>query len=133
MASKKERNHYDLKEIQNYCTTKTFPKRLTRRGEKANFRQTTKRFSIKNGQLYYKESRLVIADKDRQVDIIHDIHEGSGNTSHSKAMSGHLGRIPTYEKSAARFFWYGIYNDVADCIEKCDRCQRQSSLPPNVM
>ena len=38
-----------------------------------NFRQTSKRFSIKNGQLYYKESRITIAGKDRLVDIIHDI------------------------------------------------------------
>ena len=132
MASKKERNHYDLKEIENYCRTKTFPKRLAGKGEKANFRRTAKQCSIKNGQLYYKKSRLVIADKDRQVDIIHDIHEGSGDTSHSKAMSAHLGRTITYEKIAARFFWYGIYSDVSDYIQKCDRSQRQTSLPPNV-
>ena len=47
-------------------------------------------------------------------------------------MSAHLGRIPTYKKFAARFFWYEIYNDVADYIQKCDRCQRQSSFPPNL-
>ena len=40
MASKKERKHYDLKEIENYCRTKTFPKRLGVKGEKANFRRT---------------------------------------------------------------------------------------------
>ena len=33
MARKKDRNHYDLKEIENYCRTKTFPKRLPRKGE----------------------------------------------------------------------------------------------------
>ena len=31
MASKKERNHYDLKEIENYCITKIFSKRLARK------------------------------------------------------------------------------------------------------
>ena len=80
-----------MKEIENYCRTKTFPKRLAGKGGKANFWQTAKRLSIKNGQLYYKESRLVIEDKDRQVAIIRDIHEGSGNTSHSKTMSAYLG------------------------------------------
>ena len=64
-------------------------------------------------QLYYKESRLVIADKDGQVDIIHDIREGLGDTSHSKATSALLGRTPTCEKIAACFFCYGIYRDVA--------------------
>ena len=80
MESKKERIHYDLKEIENYCRT-IFPKRLARKGEKANFRRTTKWFSTKNGQLYYKESRLAISDKDRQVDIIHIIHKGSGDSN----------------------------------------------------
>ena len=47
-------------------------------------------------------------------------------------MSAHLGRTPTYKKIAARFFWYRIYNNIADYIKKCDRCQRQSSLAPNV-
>ena len=44
----------------------------------------------------------------------------------------HLGRTPAYKKIAPRFFCYGIYNDVADYIQNFDRCQRQSSLPPNV-
>ena len=35
MARKKERKNYDLKEIENYCRTKTFPKRLAGKGEKA--------------------------------------------------------------------------------------------------
>ena len=47
-------------------------------------------------------------------------------------MSAYLGRTPIYEKIAVRFFWYGIYNDVSDYIQKCDSCQRQHSLPPNV-
>ena len=63
MASKKERNHYDLNGIKNYCRTKTFPKRLAAKGEKANLRQTAKRFFVKNEQLYHKESRPVIADR----------------------------------------------------------------------
>ena len=98
MASKKERNHYDQKQIKNYCRTKTFPRKLAGKEEKA------KPFSIKYGQLYYKESRLVIADKDRQADIIHDIQEGSVDTSHSKAMSAYLGRTSTYEKNCCTFF-----------------------------
>ena len=33
MAVKKERNHYDLKEIKNFCRTKTYPKRQAGKGE----------------------------------------------------------------------------------------------------
>ena len=69
--------------------------------------------------------------KDRQV-VIHDIREGSGDTSLSKGMLAHFERTSTYEKIAAGLFWYGIFNDVLDYIQKCDRCQRQSSLLPNL-
>ena len=61
---------------------KPFSKRLAGKGKKANFRRTTKRFFVENRQLYYKASRLAVADKDRQVDIIYDICKGSGDTSH---------------------------------------------------
>ena len=47
-------------------------------------------------------------------------------------MSAHLGRTATYKKIATGFFWYGIHNDVADYMQKCDSCQRQSRLPLNV-
>ena len=91
------------------------------------------RFSMEDGQLSYKKkSRLVILDKDRQRNIIHNIHEGSGDSSHSKAMSAHLGRNPTYENNSARCFWYGIYEDVSNYVQKCNGCQKQRSLSPNV-
>ena len=93
MASKKERNHYDLKEIENYCRTKTFPKRLAGKGEKQILVKTAEQFSIKSWQLYYKESRLVLAGKDLQVDSIYGINEGLGDTSHSKSVSAHVGRL----------------------------------------
>ena len=92
-----ERNHYDLKETEDYCRT-IFPKRLAWKWEMANFRQTAKRFSFKNSQLHYKETRILIADKDRQISIIHDTRKESGDTSHSKAMSVHLGRTPDSKK-----------------------------------
>ena len=37
MESKTETNHYDLKEIENYCRTITFPEGLAKKEEKANF------------------------------------------------------------------------------------------------
>ena len=114
MVSKKKSNHYDLKEIENYCRT-TFPKRLAGKAQKANFRRTAKRFSVKNGQLHYKESRIVIADIDHQVDIIHDIYKGSGDTSHSKAMSAHLGRTQTYEMLQTTYKNVIIVKDKVVC------------------
>ena len=105
MARKKERNHYDLKEIENYCRAKTFPKRLPRKGEQPNFSRPQSDFPLRlDNYIICKESTLAITVKDRQVYLIHDIHEGTIDTSHSKSMSAHLGRTPTYDKIAARFF-----------------------------
>ena len=92
MVSKKQSNHYDLKEIENYRRTKTIPKGLAVKGKKTNFRQTAKRFSIKNRQLHYKESRIVIADK-----VV---------KSTSFMTSAHLGRTATYKNVAARLFLF---------------------------
>ena len=40
------------------------------------FHLACKRFSIVNGQLIYKKDRRVIVEKNRQLEIIKDIHEG---------------------------------------------------------
>ena len=71
--------------------------------------------------MFYKESRIVIADKHRQFDIVHDIHKGSGDNGRSKVMSAHLERTPKYEKE-------GIYNDLADYTQNFDRCQRSQKI-----
>ena len=55
MASTKERNHDDLKEIENHCRTKMSSKETGWKRRKINFRRTAKRFSIKNGQLLQRE------------------------------------------------------------------------------
>ena len=107
------RNHYDLEEIENYYNynrTKTIPKRLAGKAEKANFRQTANRFSIKNGQLYCKESRTVIADKDRQVDIIHDINSFWENAN--------------IRKSCCTFLLMWDLQRCCGLHTKFDRCQR---------
>ena len=38
--------------------------------------------------LFYKK-RLVIKDKERQMEIIRDVHRGIGDSEHSKAMASH--------------------------------------------
>ena len=43
-------------------------------------------------------------EKDRQNEIIYDVHCGVGESEHSKAMASHLGKYSTHEKVAARFF-----------------------------
>ena len=46
------------------------------KGHKVNFCRACRKFSIINGQLIYKEKRIVISSRERQHIIIHDVHEG---------------------------------------------------------
>ena len=108
MVSKKERNHYDLIKIENYFRT-TLSKRLAGKQQIVDELQSESPFKMDN---HITESGIVIADKDRQVDIIHDIHEGSGDTSHSKAMSAYLGRTPTQEKMGFTTMLRTTYKNV---------------------
>ena len=41
---------------------------------------------MKDGHSFYKK-RLVIEDKERQMEIIRDMHRGIGDFEHSKAMT----------------------------------------------
>ena len=111
---------------------KKFPDVISTEGDKANFRRACKKFSVANGQLIYKGNRLVVTDKQRRIDIIHDVHQGLGNNVKAVAMSSHLGRTSTYQKVLSRFYWYTIVNDVADHIKGCDNCQKHLSMPKKV-
>ena len=67
-------------------------------------------------------------EKHRQLEIIKDIHESIGKSTHSNAMASHKGRDSTYSKISERFFWYSIYNDVESYIKACEICQKQGDL-----
>ena len=74
----------------------------------------------------------MVTDKQRRIDIIHDVCQGLGNNVKAVAMSSHLGRTSTYQKVLSRFYWYTIVNDVADHIKGCDNCQKHLSMPKKV-
>ena len=61
-------------------------------------------------------------------EIIHDVHEGLGNSSKAMALSSHYGQKSTIEKISSRFFWHNISGDVSDYIRKCEPCQRHGTL-----
>ena len=78
----------------------------------------------------------MVTDKQRRIDIIHDVHEGLGNNVKAVAMSSHLGTTSPYQKVLSRFYWYTILlvhdfivNDVVDYVKGCDNCQKHLSMP----
>ena len=126
-GTKSSRKHFELEDIEVYARFQVYPSNLQPK-DKYNFRRYCQKFSTENGELYYKKCQRVIVGKGRQMEIIKDIHEGLGDTSHSKAMASHKGRDSTYAKISERFFWYSIYNDVKEYIRKCEQCQKQGDL-----
>ena len=79
-----------------------------------------------------KNKKIVVLEEERRLEIIQDVHAGIGESSHATAMSSHLGKTPTYEKIGERFYWYGIVNDIAEFVKKCEPCQKQNSLLNNL-
>ena len=71
--SKKSKNHVDLTLVENYLRHQKFPDGISTKREKTNFRSAYKKFSVTNGQLMYKGNRPVVTDKQRRIDIIHDV------------------------------------------------------------
>ena len=92
------RKHFDFDEIEEYLRNKTYPSTMAAGdyGSKSNFRRATKRYEVKDGHLFYKK-RLVIKDKEHQMEIIRDVHRGIGDSEHSKVMASHRGKNITYD------------------------------------
>ena len=94
-----KRMHFLFEEIEEYLRNKFHPPNIAAKdyGSKSNFPRTTRKYSFKDGHLFYKKC-IVIKDRNRQMEIIRDVHSGIGNSEHSKAMASHRGKNSTYEK-----------------------------------
>ena len=116
--------HVKLQDIENYIRNGQYPAHI-KKGDKSNFRKSSKHFSIVDGHLTFKGTRRVIFENERKQAIIHDVHEGINETVESVAMSGHRGRDSTYQKVSERFYWHGMVDDVKNYIRTCQKCQKQ--------
>ena len=59
--------------------------------------------------------KLVVPEEQRIVVLIE---------AHSEPQAGHLGVKKTYHRLSLRYYWPGIYADVAKFVKQCDPCQR---------
>ena len=70
------REHFHLKDIQILLRQMKYPEYLKTWGEKSNFKRACKNCSINDEQFVYKEKRVVVLEKQRQLEIIKDVHQG---------------------------------------------------------
>ena len=122
----KARKHFDFDEIEEYLRNKTYPSTIPAKdcGSKSNFRRATKHYEVKYGHFFYKK-RLVIKDKECQIEIIRDLHRGIGDSKHSTPIASHRGKNTMYDKIAQRFFWHNIAADINEYVKSCEQCQNK--------
>ena len=53
---------------------------------------------------YFVREDWLSKTKERQMEIIRDVHRGIGDSEHSKAMASHRGKKHYVDKIAQRFF-----------------------------
>lgn len=112
-----------------------YPINIQSKGEKANFRRSTKNFAIVNNELKFNRRQKdgsikqlkVIWSKDEVLAIIRDTHEGIGSSIESRSLQSHHGRVATVRLVCNRFYWRTIEADIKAYIESCDKCQRVNS------
>jgi hypothetical protein len=89
------------------------------------FRKKATKFLIQTGFLFKRgnkniPAKRVVDDPAEKIRIKQSLHEESG----------HRGREGTYRKIADRYWWEGMYEDVAKWIKTCDGCQRAVDMRP---
>ena len=84
LIEKKERNHFELKNIENFMRLNEYPKTIKEWGGRSNFKRARKNFSIENGQFLYKRQRVVVTAKQKQLETVKDVQAIA-----SKAMASH--------------------------------------------
>ena len=106
-------NHVILDAIQKYLLENSYPPEATEDKEKiAKLRKDCKPFSMLNGHLLHKNTRLVISSKEQNQSIIYNIHVGLSNDSKAKAMASDSGRNTPQQNILEIFLWHNIKSDI---------------------
>lgn len=74
-------------------------------------------FTIKNGLIYYDNTRLVVPDILRlKTLLLHEYHDGK--------LAGHVGLDKTYFSLCKSYYWFSIYTDTKQYCRTCLVCQQ---------
>ena len=108
-----KRKHFLIKEIEEYLRNKVYSSNIAAKdnGSKSKFPRATRKYSFKDGHWFYKK-RILIKDRNLQMEIIRDVHSVIKNSEHSKAMASHRDKNSTYEKIAHKDFFGTIFQMI---------------------
>ena len=104
--------------IGEYLQDQRVPDHWTREEQRALHRQA-RGYLLHQGRLYKK----VEEGRPREVVVGEERREAIQRQAHDEM--GHKGTRATYNLIAPRFFWPGLYEDVAERVRKCKECKHR--------
>ena len=69
----------------------------------------------------------MVIDREEQLNIVKEVHEGLGTSEKAVALASHLGINAVRKQISTRFFWHSIVEDITKHVTQCERCQKTSN------
>ena|SRR5947209_4947569 len=109
-----------------FIDNKTYPEGYTAK-QKQQLQKAAKYFT-NNGILFHQNEK----DPTQQQRVIKVSElETVLYNSHDNPLSGHLKFKATYNRIAAKYYWYSMKKTIQDYISNCEICQRDGSRRKN--
>ncbi|XP_058850824.1 uncharacterized protein LOC131699088 isoform X1 [Acipenser ruthenus] len=90
----------------------------------------TPHFLLNNGLLYRVIRGTLQGEHTHQLLVPHSQRNTIMRLAHTHLLGGHLGTDKTRDRILLRFFWPGVWREVADFCESCPECQKVASKKP---
>ena len=110
-----------------FIDNKTYPEGYTAK-QKQQLQKAAKYFTNNNGILFHQNEK----DPTQQQRVIKVSElETVLYNSHDNPLSGHLKFEATYNRIAAKYYWYSMKKTIQDYISNCEICQQDGSRRKN--
>ncbi|XP_065642920.1 uncharacterized protein LOC136074520 [Hydra vulgaris] len=70
---------------------------------------------------------VVVIDREEQLNIVKEVHEGLGASEKAVALASNLGINAVRKQISTRFCWHSIVKDITKHVTQCERCQKTSN------
>lgn len=124
----KKRKLFSLEDTLSICALKSTSERHRKMGRYIKLQTGIKKLYVEDRQFLKQKNCIAILERHTERELISGIHEGIGQSKHSKVLSLYYRRDSSYEKIVKQFLWYSIYNDVLDHCRDFEVSQKQEDL-----
>ena len=125
LSSKIEPQQYTA--LFDYLTTQKYPDGYSVK-KKNQLKKAATYFEVHNNLLWHKSEQD--AEQLQHVIKTSELRAILYN-SHDNPLSGHLKFEATYNRIAAKYYWYGMRRTIQNYINNCETCQRDGNRQKN--